>query len=111
MKSGRYGYPFEGGKRKIVNYIRLESFREGLLFFDLLNSLFTKRLLLKGGGKRNKLNPEPSPVACNTAGNHLDSFSNRGERIVMLRPESRSCGEGERCFVSVGQVKCANGVD
>ena len=53
----------------------------------------------------------PQLDAGNTAGNYQGSLSNRGERIVLLRPETeaRSAGEESAIFVVVDQVEYADG--
>ena len=51
----------------------------------------------------------PQLNADNTAGNYQGSLSNRGERIVLLRPESRSEAEESAVFVAVDQVEYADG--
>ena len=51
----------------------------------------------------------PQLDAGNTAGDYQGSLSNRGERIVLLRPESRSEAEESAVFVAVDQVEYADG--
>lgn len=51
----------------------------------------------------------PQLDASNTTGNYQGSLSNRGERIVLLRPEAGSAAEESAVFVAVDQVEYADG--